>query len=455
MPFPTVSFVLFFLVVWIAYHSSRLFPTLQKIILIAASFYFSYRANDLAPLFLLYSLLLSSLAFLSFSGHTRESRANKKLGLYLLAAIGPLIWFKYSYFFAKETGLYDSIPSAFIFVGSAPAGISFITFALSSWILASWNGSIVQHSFLERFCSLSFFPAQMSGPVLRPTIVTQFQENAPIHFGKAAAHFFLGVFLKLVCAAQAGALVDGAFNQPSEYAPIDLLVAVHAYALQIYADFAGYTLMALGVAYAFGIELPHNFNAPYLSTSVGQFWRRWHITLSLFWRDYIYIPLGGNRLGGGRQAFNLMFVMLLCGLWHGAGWTFIVWGLLHGCALVVGNFIPNTVKIPKLLAWLFCFEFITFAWIPFRAESLEQAFQVVSGIFHSGSSSSLTSNYFGFIFCFSTVFIEQWKREQIVSFSIQFWEDHPVLFLLLLCELMAFILLLSPPGIPNFIYFSF
>ena len=236
--------------------------------------------------------------------------------------------------------------------------------------------------------------------------------------------FTLGLFKKLAIADQLGTIVDPVFNGTLvDVSAFIYVLAIYGFSIQIYCDFSGYTDMAIGLAYILRIRLPTNFLSPYSSTSIIDFWRRWHITLSRWLRDYLYIPLGGNRLGPRRRNLNLLITMVLGGLWHGANWTFLVWGLLHGSALVASHSLKGFASsIPKWIAILLTFHFITFAWVFFRAPDFTTAIRVLEGPFAAGWGgllSDLKQNAFMLAIMFVFFLIHRFDRHSRIRLGLQ------------------------------------
>jgi D-alanyl-lipoteichoic acid acyltransferase DltB (MBOAT superfamily) len=241
---------------------------------------------------------------------------------------------------------------------------------------------------------LSFFPHLVAGPIVRPgELIPQFESPRDPRYVDTSRAFFLiatGLFMKVVIANHlAASIVDEVFGAPEQHSSLEVLVGIYAYAVQIYADFFGYTNIAIGIALLLGFQFPQNFNAPYTAVSITDFWRRWHMTLSRWLRDYVYIPLGGNRGGRLLTYRNLMLTMLIGGLWHGAGWTFVAWGAIHGTALVAERWWrwrPGFVERPPSRARRVWHQFVTFqvvcfAWIFFRSDSFATAWDVITQLF--------------------------------------------------------------------------
>ena len=272
----------------------------------------------------------------------------------------------------------------------APLGISFFTFQQVMFLVDLYRREIRLPGFLDYACFIAFFPHLISGPIVRPGhILPQLAALAPCRdmaarLAEGAEIFLLGLTKKLVLADQLARFADPGFAAAGRHDPLTFIeawVALLAYGAQIYFDFSGYCDMAVGLARLFGIAFPQNFNRPYRATSVSDFWRRWNITLSSFLRDYLYIPLGGNRRGEGRRVANLMITMLLGGLWHGAAWRFLLWGGLHGLFLVIHGFWARLGwRLPQPLAWGLTLLCVLLAWVPFRAPGWGAAMDFYAGL---------------------------------------------------------------------------
>jgi len=286
--------------------------------------------------------------------------------------LGLLGFFKYSSLVASLLG--HSLNGLIL-----PLGISFFTFQQIMYLVDSYGEEAGRHSFLEYGCFVAFFPHLISGPIVRPShIIPQFQALQPCcdwrtRVTAGLEYFALGLAKKLVLADSLARFADPGFTAAARHDPITLVEAwsaLLAYGLQIYFDFSGYSDMAIGLARMFGITFPVNFNSPYRAKNISQFWRCWNVTLSGFLRDYLYIPLGGNRHGEGRRIVNLAVTMLLGGLWHGAALRFLLWGGLHGAYLIVhGWFQRAGLKMPASLGWAVTLLAVLLAWVPFRSEN--------------------------------------------------------------------------------------
>jgi D-alanyl-lipoteichoic acid acyltransferase DltB (MBOAT superfamily) len=320
--------------------------------------------------------------------------------LSLFFNLGLLFLFKYYNFFNdsfrtlfNQYNLFYGIPALRFLL---PVGISFYTFKSLSYSIDVYRGNQAPEKHLGIFALyVAFFPQLLAGPIERSTrLLPQLRKN--FHFDyqrvtEGAKLIFWGLFQKVVVADTLSTLVDSVYDKPTQYTGISFAVATVFFAFQIYCDFSGYSDIAIGAAQILGYRTMENFNRPYFSKSIGEFWRRWHISLSSWFRDYLYIPLGGNRVSIPRGYLNLLVVFLLCGLWHGANWTFVIWGGLHGFYLFSSNItqrarervaqklrLNNTPKLFRFLKVLTTFFFVCFAWIFFRSNSVSDAFYIVS-----------------------------------------------------------------------------
>ena len=306
------------------------------------------------------------------------------LGSGLLLAV--LAFFKYTGFILSLTPLEGLFaPPGWL----APLGLSFVTFQQIFFLRDCYDGAPGGDvSPLDYACCLTFFATATCGPITRVgELAPQFQKPAPFSWDDLAAGlycFSLGLAKKVLVA---GIFANGAnfgYANIGALSPADTALTVLCYTLQIYFDFSGYCDMASGMARMMGVGLPVNFNSPYQAVSVRDFWSRWHISLTRFFRQCVYIPLGGSRRGTAVTCRNIMIIFLLSGLWHGAGWGFIVWGALHGAARVLERLCGDKVSPPKPLAWLLTFLFVNLAWVFFRADGLGQALALLGGLFRGG-----------------------------------------------------------------------
>ncbi|RYF69333.1 MAG: MBOAT family protein [Comamonadaceae bacterium] len=367
---------------------------------LASLFFYGYWSLEALPL-LLASICWNYWFGLQLSPQPGRTDAGRKRLLIaaLVLNLGVLGVFKYADFFINSVNF--GLTSAHIeplplLHWILPIGISFYTFTQIAFLVDCWQGKVRERSFVHYVLFVTYFPHLIAGPVLHHAqMMPQFANPANYRFNpdKVAlglAIFSFGLAKKLLIADKMGEYADMFFNGvASGTIPtvISAWLGVLAYTLQIYFDFSGYSDMAVGLSLCFGIWLPLNFNSPYKSTSIIDFWRRWHISLSTFLRDYLYIPLGGNRKGEARRYINLFLTMLLGGLWHGAAWTFVVWGALHGFYLTINHLWNQFVRKGKPpsrwslpLRWGLTFLCVMIAWVVFRADSMATAMHVYKGM---------------------------------------------------------------------------
>ena len=319
----------------------------------------------------------------------------QKLRFYfgIITPIVALCIFKYAGFFMDSFCALFRIKNVSSLNIVLPVGISFFTFQSLSYNIDVYFGKIQkERSFLQYALYISFFPQLVAGPIVKASeFLPQLKESRNIDWRKVSSGiqiFVFGLFKKLVIADNLSVFVDDVFNAPSLFNSFTVWLAVISYAIQIYFDFSGYSDMAIGCAKCMGYDLPKNFDLPYISKNVSDFWKRWHISLSSWLQQYLYIPLGGNRKGKARTYFNLMITMLLGGLWHGSDWTFVIWGGLHGAALCLHKLYiskrsakGNTSKIGTVFSILATNLYVDLCWIFFRSDSLEKAFSIINRMF--------------------------------------------------------------------------
>jgi len=384
--FNSVFFLFFFILVTLFYplvvHRSRI----RVWYLLLASLYFYFKTSGS---FVLLLLVTAGVNFaLGAAIYRAETRRGKRLwlALSLLWNLGSLGYFKYTNFiidtFNQLFG--GSLPMMDIFL---PVGISFFTFQTWSYTLDIYFKKIRPLSSFKDFAFfVSFFPQLVAGPIVRASyFFPQIHKKLCLNdetIARAMILIFAGLLKKGVIADYLSInFVDRVFENPALFSGVENLIGVYAYAIQIYCDFSGYSDIAIGLAALLGFSLPINFDSPYKAHSITDFWRRWHISLSTWLRDYLYIPLGGNRKGKPRQYLNLATTMILGGLWHGASWNFVFWGALHGVALIFDKAWLSLkfahYRLVKFLGIIFTFHFVCFAWIFFRARTFEDARTIV------------------------------------------------------------------------------
>lgn len=337
--------------------------------------------------------------------------------------IALLFYFKYTMFFMKNIndlfGADLSIPQIIL-----PIGISFITFQKIAFLVDAHIGRVGNFSFKNYALFVTFFPQLIAGPIVHHSeMMPQFDKKPSTnHFHNdlsiGVSIFIIGLFKKVVIADSVSVYADAGYGTIKSGLPLDFVsswITVISYSLQLYFDFSGYSDMAVGIARIFGIRLPVNFHSPYKSESIIEFWRRWHMTLSRFLRDYIYIPLGGNRVGSFRQTLNITLVMLIGGLWHGANWTFVLWGGIHGVMLTFNHGWNQTSfskwkffdsKIMKIIFVFLTFILVSLAWIPFRAESISDALKMFNYLFIPGNFDIIKISLLNFINAQTAIFYD-------------------------------------------------
>jgi D-alanyl-lipoteichoic acid acyltransferase DltB (MBOAT superfamily) len=390
MLFPTVQFAVFFVLVLVASWLLMPFPLRWKPFILLASYVF-YGAWDWRFVSLLLAVTVVTQAGASLLSRISDERRRKRMLLMTLVFdLGLLAWFKYYGFFATSLataldgiGLGAPLPLLQVVL---PVGISFFTFQAISYVIDVYRGDLEVAKPIDVALYLAFFPQLVAGPIVRAgEFLPQLRRPRNPRKVEGARAFSLiagGLFKKVVVAnLLATSIVDPVLSTPSAHSALEIIVAVYAYAVQIYADFSGYTDMAIGLALLLGFRFPDNFNRPYSAVSLQDFWRRWHMTLSRWLRDYLYIPLGGNAGPPRRTERNLLITMVLGGLWHGAAWTFVIWGAIHGLGLAVerrrGASATGWSRNP-VISRLITFHIVCLAWVFFRAGSLPVAWTILT-----------------------------------------------------------------------------
>ena len=395
MIFSSVTFAVFFCIVagcilctQLPFVVQRFSPSMllkvRHAILLAASYVF-YGWWDWRFCFLM--LTVTSIAYIS-------ARNINKPFFRVFGIVTPLVVlgiFKYFNFFLDSFGVLVGISRLGSLNIILPVGISFYTFQAMSYTLDVAMGRLEATSFMDLALYIAFFPQLVAGPIVKAgDFLPQLKENRLITFKnceKGMQIFLFGLAKKIVVADHLAVFVDSVFATPLAYHSATIVLAVVSYSIQIYLDFSGYSDMAIGAALCFGYEFEQNFNMPYIAKDVSEFWKRWHISLSSFLQQYLYIPLGGNRHGTIRTYANLIITMVLGGLWHGANWTFVVWGTLHGVALCVHRVFRSMSwkakpsRLNDALSMVATYTFVCICWIFFRAETLEDAVVILGRVF--------------------------------------------------------------------------
>ena len=400
MLFNSLQFVIFFPIVIILYF---LIPYKKRwILLLIASYYFYMCWKVDYILLIIISTLIDYICSNKMSQIKEKVKRKKWLLTSIFSNIGILFGFKYFNFFSENIQTLFNNYNVFyempLFNVLLPVGISFYTFQTLSYTIDVYNNKTPAQRHLGVFAVyVSFFPQLVAGPIERSNhLLPQFFREHDFSYIRVKAglqKMLWGFFKKIVIADNLAILVDGVYNNVDNYSGLTLIVATIFFTFQIYCDFSGYSDIAIGTAKVMGFELRENFKRPYFSKSIREFWQRWHITLSTWFRDYLYIPLGGNRTIKWRWYYNIFITFLVSGLWHGANWTFVIWGALHGTYLIIALALTNPKKqfssliqkqsksFNKLLDVTITFILVAFAWIFFRANNLDDAIYIISNLF--------------------------------------------------------------------------
>ena len=382
--FLPVSFFIYFYL-----NHKRLTIASKGWLVFASLFFYSWWNIVYLPLILVSVLFNFSIAK-AMEGFIESRKTflskNSLLKIGLLFNIGLLVYFKYMDFFISNINATLSSDIGLLYV-ALPLAISFFTLQQIAFLVDTYEGLAKEKNFLDYTVFVTFFPQLIAGPIVHhKEMMPQFSsiKNKVINYKNITLGlliFSIGLFKKVVIADTFAVWATNGFDVATTLNLFEAWVTSLAYSFQLYFDFSGYTDMAIGAALLFNIKLPQNFNSPYKATNIQDFWRGWHMTLSRFLRNYVYIPLGGNKKGEFRTYNNLMVTFVIGGLWHGAGWTFIFWGFLHGLALIVQRFWSKLgFKLWTWLAWLITFNFVNIAWVFFRAKEWDDAVKVLSGM---------------------------------------------------------------------------
>jgi len=405
MLFPTIEFAGFFAIVLPASWLLMPYRRVWKLFIIGCSYYFYATGVEWQFVMLLGGSTLWNQGAAKLLGLVGERYKSWICGIAVAGDLFALGVFKYYNFFVNNfltlsDNLHIGMPLPLVQI-ALPTAISFFTFQAISYVVDVRRNQTAAVNTLDFAVYLCFFPHLLAGPIVRVSeLVPQFltaRDWRRIEYSRAMGLICGGLIKKVIIADYLDTqMVTPVFNSPTLHSRIDILVAIYGYAVQIYCDFSGYTDIAIGLALLLGFRFPQNFNKPYAALSITEFWHRWHMTLSRWLRDYLYIPLGGNRKGRVKTYRNLMLTMLLGGLWHGAAWTFVLWGGLHGSGLAFEkwwherkNRLP--FPVPKPVRWLLMFNFVCLAWIFFRADSMGNAGAVLGQLFSGSGATTVTS----------------------------------------------------------------
>ena len=479
---PITFFIYFYL------NHKRLTIAAKGFLVFASLFFYSWWDIVYLP------LILSSILFNYLIGTTlSKSNEDNKIGLNkslskksilvfgIVCNIALLGYFKYTNFFLENfNGIFESnIPLQHIIL---PLGISFFTFTQIAFLVDAYRNEVKEYDLVRYMLFVTYFPHLLAGPILHhKEMMPQFAnlKNSVVNYRNIAVGLFIfsiGLFKKVIIADTFAVWANAGFDTATTLNFFEAWATSLSYTFQLYFDFSGYTDMAIGISLMFNIKLPVNFNSPYKALNIQDFWRRWHMTLSRFLRDYIYIPLGGNKNGNFRTYVNLMATFVIGGFWHGAGWTFLFWGFLHGLALCIHRVWTKLgFKMWTWLAWFITFNFVNIAWIFFRAKEWDDAIKVLSSMF--SLNNIVLPNFLSSKFLFLSIygikfgeFIKNIRGDNLTFFwimstfililfsknSIEKWKEFKTS---LFSFLITMILLIVSLGVANefseFLYFNF
>jgi len=490
MLFSGIIFWMFLLVLLLGYHFVYKKNQIRNIYLLVFSLFFYYKSGGMFFWMLVFSTVVDYLLGLGIGSINKKNARRAMLALSVTVNLGVLSYFKYAYFYTEIinswfgthftvsnllaewsnhlTGSHFDVTTIIL-----PVGISFYTFQTISYTIDVYRRQIAPvRSILDFGFYVSFFPQLVAGPIVRasefiPQLYTRYHLTKD-EVGHAIFIILIGLVKKVAISDYISTnFVDRVFDSPLAYSGFEVLMGIYGYALQIYCDFSGYTDIALGVALPLGFRLPLNFNSPYKATSITNFWHRWHISLSRWLRDYLYIPLGGNKKGKIRTYLNLTVTMLLGGLWHGANIKFILWGGIHGLGLAIERMLgigrshlPKKLSpLKRVVAIVITFHIVCLAWIPFRAASFSDALALLNRIataFSWGTIPDVLVGYKAVFIAIAIGFIGHWfsaqRKENLRGWFIRSNIAVKLLAIILVVMLIAQV---RTAGIQPFIYFQF
>jgi alginate O-acetyltransferase complex protein AlgI len=475
--FPTIDFAIFFGIVFVLNWLLAPFPKPWRVVMLAASYFF-YAWWDWHFIFLLMASTLITVVGGRAINKARAPIAKRNwLIVTVIADLGMLGWFKYYGFFSltfdntvNHFGFGHPVPLLQVIL---PIGISFFTFMALSYVIDIYRGSLEPAPWLDVAVYLSFFPHLIAGPIVRGSdLLPQIRranrrDPRRIALPRAAYLIFAGLFKKVVLSSYvSSAIVDPVFANPHSHSALEVLFAIWGFAVQIYCDFSGYTDIAIGLALLLGFRFPENFDGPYTARSLQDFWRRWHITLSLWLRDYLYIPLGGNQGSRGMLYRNIIITMVLGGLWHGAAWTFIIWGAIHGFGQCIGHArranriamgLPPQAEGRWALAWqrFATFQIVCLGWIFFRSTSMANAVAMLGRLATGWGQASPLVRFPVVLAIVVGIGIQYLPKGLALRTQEVFSRLSLVMQGAALAVILLIITTLGPPGVAPFIYYRF
>ncbi|AWX15574.1 alginate O-acetyltransferase [Mergibacter septicus] len=475
MPFLSIEFTLFFIIFFPLYWLCRFSPKCQNFLLLLASGYWLWQLN---PWFLVTVFSFAIIINWFAQRISNEQRIGWKKGYFITAIVITLLnlgVFKYFDFFRPQLQNWFGQQVIDIVL---PLGVSYYTFQAIAYLVELYRGENIKLTMFETLLHFSFFPTITSGPIARvgkmksiygehQGMAVQLKTVVPrqiIRPALAISLVLLGIAKKWWLSGTLGEqFVDPVFENPLQYQGIEVLNAMYGYTAQLFLDFSGYTDLVIGIAMLLGFDLPKNFNMPLRAFNIRDFWNRWHITLSTWIRDYIYIPLGGSRNGWGRTQVNLVIAMLLSGIWHGSGWNFLLWGGLHGIALVILNITDHffgrerlvITPLGKVLGIIVTIHFVVFSFVVFRTSSLSDANLMFTALWQNFSLQSNLQNWlvlglFIFTLIVYPLFVRGFEAFVRLLENLPYW-----LWFVPITLIMMLIIVLAPSGIPGFIYANF
>ncbi|HWE68652.1 MAG TPA: MBOAT family O-acyltransferase [Acidimicrobiales bacterium] len=475
MLFPTFDFAIFFAIAFTVNWLLNPHPGPWKLSMIALSYVFYGWVGWSYCLLLLATTLMAQIGGVTISAARTERSRRLALGLSCVGLLGLLGWFKYYGFVSVNLdnvshalGLGRAVPLLQV---ALPIAISFFTFMALSYVIDIYRRQLEPARPLDLALYLSFFPHLLAGPIVRGNeLLPQLRKRrdpAAVDYSRALWLIMAGLFKKVVISSYvASAIVTPVFTAPSQHSALESIFAAWGYAVQIYCDFSGYTDIAIGLALLLGIRFPVNFDAPYTARNLQDFWRRWHITLSRWLRDYLYIPLGGSSGSESRTVRNIMITMVLGGLWHGAAWTFIFWGALHGVGQGLGHVrrrsrvrrgLPAVAEGP-VRVWVqrfLTFQFVCLGWVFFNSSGLSEAFAVLGRLGSGWGQPSALITPLLVVVVLGALAVQYVPTLRVDRLQASFSRQHAAVQVGLLSFALLGITTFGPAGVAPFIYYRF
>jgi alginate O-acetyltransferase complex protein AlgI len=475
MLFPTFDFAIFFAVAFTANWLLNPRPRAWKLAMIALSYFFYGWVGWSYCFLLLATTVVTHVGASAVHASKTERSRRWAMGLACACLLGILGWFKYYGFVSVNVdnvthaiGLGRAIPLLQV---ALPIAISFFTFMALSYVIDVYRRQLTPARPLDLALYLSFFPHLLAGPIVRGSeLLPQLRHRRDpdvVDYSRALWLIMAGLFKKVVISSYvSSAIVTPVFTSPAQHSALESIFGAWGYAVQIYCDFSGYTDIAIGLALLLGIRFPVNFNAPYTARNLQDFWRRWHITLSRWLRDYLYIPLGGNSGSEARAVRNIMITMVLGGLWHGAAWTFVVWGALHGVGQGVGHVrrrsrvrrgLPAVAEGP-VRVWVqrfLTFQYVCLGWVFFNATGMSNAFAVLGRLFSGWGHGSPLVTPLLVLVVVGTVASQFVSTLSVDRLQAAFSRQHAAVQVGLLSFFLLGITTFGPAGVAPFIYYRF